>query len=349
MAFFNCNSVKSITLPATVKTLGKAVFANCRNLIAFKVEGNSYFTAVDGVLMSADQKELIAYPAGKNNTSYSIPGTVTTIEPDAFFGNSYLTSITIPSSVQIINGEAFLGCSALKSVTIPGSVQAVEEGLFGFCESLQEIKVSGGSALTVVDGALLTADKKKLLAYPAARAAESYTIPDSVTNIGSFVFSSSSLKNISIPNSVNRIGTMAFCGCDNLGSLTVPSAVTQIDAYAIGFRGDYTRSSGFIIYGSSNSTAAAYAKENGLIFISESSIFCDLNNDSQVNASDAALVLISSAAVGAGNTGKVLPTSMADVNSDKTVNASDAAMILIYAAVVGAGYNGTIQQYFSIK
>ena len=65
----------------------------------------------------------------------------------------------------------------------------------------------------------------------------------------------------------------------------------------------------------------------------------DVNGDTTINASDAANVLIASAAAGAGGELGLTEAQIkaADVNNDTTVNASDAAIILIYAAAVGAG------------
>ena len=65
----------------------------------------------------------------------------------------------------------------------------------------------------------------------------------------------------------------------------------------------------------------------------------DVNGDGVINASDAALVLIAAAAMGAGEGSGLTDAQMtvADVNTDGIVNASDAAIILIYAAAVGAG------------
>ncbi|MBR3629949.1 MAG: leucine-rich repeat protein [Oscillospiraceae bacterium] len=65
----------------------------------------------------------------------------------------------------------------------------------------------------------------------------------------------------------------------------------------------------------------------------------DVNGDTIVNASDAATVLIASAAAGAGGELGLTEAQIkaADVNEDSTVNASDAAVILIYSAAIGAG------------
>lgn len=49
----------------------------------------------------------------------------------------------------------------------------------------------------------------------------SITIPNSVTNIGSFAFTASALVNVTIPASVNGIGVQAFAECESLTNISV--------------------------------------------------------------------------------------------------------------------------------
>ncbi|MBR3629798.1 MAG: hypothetical protein IKN55_04910, partial [Oscillospiraceae bacterium] len=73
----------------------------------------------------------------------------------------------------------------------------------------------------------------------------------------------------------------------------------------------------------------------------------NLNEDDAVNASDAALMLIEAATIGAGREGTFTEeqNTRADVNGDKTVNASDAALTLQYAASVGTGNTQSFGEY----
>ena len=57
----------------------------------------------------------------------------------------------------------------------------------------------------------------------------SYTIPDSVTNIGQSAFEGCSrLTNIVIPESITVIGVYTFKGCSSLSSIVIPRSVTEI-------------------------------------------------------------------------------------------------------------------------
>ena len=59
-------------------------------------------------------------------------------------------------------------------------------------------------------------NKTKLICYPAAKLGESFTIPDTVTTIGSYAFIRiQKLKSIIIPNTVTAIEQLAFYSCKN--------------------------------------------------------------------------------------------------------------------------------------
>ncbi len=65
----------------------------------------------------------------------------------------------------------------------------------------------------------------------------------------------------------------------------------------------------------------------------------DIDGDIEINAKDAASVLVYSAEIGSGNSGNFndVQKKLADVNQDNEINAKDAAQILVYAANKGAG------------
>ncbi|MBQ4143128.1 MAG: leucine-rich repeat domain-containing protein, partial [Thermoguttaceae bacterium] len=136
-AFYECNSLTSVTIPNSVTSIGGGPFAACDKLTEIYVSArNTHFKSVDGILFSADGKTLIQVPRGKGLTEYTIPDGVTSIGKDAFCGCSSLTSVTIPHSVTSIGNWAFSWCASLTSVTIPNSVTSIGDKAFHSCHSL---------------------------------------------------------------------------------------------------------------------------------------------------------------------------------------------------------------------
>jgi hypothetical protein len=122
-AFENCTALTSITLPASLTTFDRGVFSGCTALTEIKVEaGNTAFKSVDGILYSADGKQLLAYPAGKDLTSFTTPSDLEAISDSAFYGNTHLTTLTISANVATIGFEAFSHCSALSSLTFSAAI-----------------------------------------------------------------------------------------------------------------------------------------------------------------------------------------------------------------------------------
>ncbi len=73
----------------------------------------------------------------------------------------------------------------------------------------------------------------------------------------------------------------------------------------------------------------------------------DVNEDGDVDATDAAKILVAAAAVGAGGDSGFTETQAknADVNGDGTFNSQDAANVLQYAAAAGSGFEGSLEDF----
>ena len=214
-AFYNCDSLTSVTIPDSVTTIGKFAFYDCDSLTSI--------TIPDSVTMIG---EWAFYSCG-SLTSVTIGDSVTTIVDGAFFHCGSLTSVTIGDSVTTIGEEAFYGCVSLKSVTIPDSVTTIGGGAFAGCPLIKEFKgkfAEDNCRCLIVDNTII--------AYAEASGTE-YTIPNSVTTIGETVFCyCSSLTSVTIGDSVTTIGDSAFSWCSSLTSVTIPDSVTTIGNYA---------------------------------------------------------------------------------------------------------------------
>jgi hypothetical protein len=91
---------------------------------------------------------------------------------------------------------------------------------------------ASNSVYSSKDGVLFDKRQTTLIRYPVGKVG-SYTIPDSVTNIGETAFRNcANLTNIMIPARVTSIGEMAFAACTTLNTVTIPKTVTSIGNYA---------------------------------------------------------------------------------------------------------------------
>jgi uncharacterized repeat protein (TIGR02543 family) len=131
-AFFRASSLTAITIPASVTSIGNSAFDDTVALTTIAVNPkNEIYSSINGVLLNKDATTLIKYPAGKSETTYSIPEGVTSVGGGAFYGASSLTSITIPASVATIESWAFEDASELADVYFLGNAPVnVEEDAF---------------------------------------------------------------------------------------------------------------------------------------------------------------------------------------------------------------------------
>ncbi len=150
-AFLGCESLTTVTIPSGVYAIVPRAFALCTALTSIDVDPeNANYCSVDGVLFSKDKTVLCQYPMGKEEATYTIPDSVTTIKHGAFELCWKLTSIAIPNSVTTIGFYAFVGCSGLTSITIPNSVTSIGHAAFGqYDNTLDTIRVSWETPLAI--------------------------------------------------------------------------------------------------------------------------------------------------------------------------------------------------------
>ena len=191
-AFYDCDSLKSVTIGNSVETIGSYAFYNCDKLVEV------YNLSSLNITVGSDDNGLIGYYAKVIHTSLDEPSILETTDNGYIFAyvsdsEIYLvdyvgneTEITLPDGYKgknyKINQYSFRGRNDITSVTIPNSVTSIGEEAFMGCDSITSI-----------------------------------TIPNSVTSIGDYAFEDCTLlTSIIIPNSVTSIGRDAFYGCDSL-------------------------------------------------------------------------------------------------------------------------------------
>ena len=239
---------------------------------------NSYKSSITAAVVSEGVTSIgrAAFYFCNSLTSVTIGSDVTSIGVGAFRGCNSLASITIPSSVTSIGFDAFEYCNSLTSVTIPAGVTNIEEGAFAGCSALTAINVNAANgAYSSVDGILYDKTQTTLVQCPGAKSG-AFTIPGSVTNIGTGAFfGCSGLTSVTIPNSVTSIGAYAFSGCSGLTSVTIPGSVTSIGEVpfggcsaltAINVDASYGDTNGDGVINGSDAYDGAYVSVDGILY-----------------------------------------------------------------------------------
>ena len=98
---------------------------------AFTVDSASAFLSAEGgVLFNKDKTRLIKYPKMKTGTDYTVPGSVKTIGPYAFYEIGSLTTLNLPEgkALTTIENQGISNCTRLANVNIPSTLRNLGEG-----------------------------------------------------------------------------------------------------------------------------------------------------------------------------------------------------------------------------
>lgn len=201
-AFGWCEVITSITIPKTVTDIDDDAFAYCEDLKNVYVdEENSTYGSIEGVLVSKDEKELIYYPEGRQNKTYTIPDSIEEVSASAFEVSC------IDSELDIWNPN-----DQLKLIIMGENVTTVYPGTFMSRRMLKDIfVVQDNPVYRSVDGVLFSKDKTILYTYPAGRTDAEYKVPDTVTEIATAAFwGANELDSIHMSKYLEKIGNQPF-------------------------------------------------------------------------------------------------------------------------------------------
>ena len=205
-AFYSCPSLKTVTLPKSLTSIGSHAFDFCTIL------GSLGSIEIPGTVTE------IGDFAFNNSglTSVTIDEGVKSTGAYMFYKYGNLTTVTLPESLTTIANGSFAFCPNLNHVNIPARVTCIGDGAFSNCTSLSEITLQDGVKTIGAD------------AFVSCKELTSITLPDSVTDIGKEAFQScEGLESITIPKNVTTIEPDTFYWCFSLKDITLPAGLTS--------------------------------------------------------------------------------------------------------------------------
>ncbi len=132
-AFFECVTLKEVTLPDGLETVGVRAFYGCSKLWQIDLP--------DSVKQISDA----AFTGCDNLLSVDFGKSLTLIGINAFYGCDSLTSITLPATLTALPASAFADCKALETLDL-GGVTSVGAQAFRNCYAVKNVKAKEGIA-----------------------------------------------------------------------------------------------------------------------------------------------------------------------------------------------------------
>ena len=180
-AFYEDEKLKEITLPNTLRIIGKEAFA-CSALES-AILPESLLIIDDGAFINSGLK------------SVNVPESVSIIGEEAFSGTA-ITSITIPRLAISIGARAFEHTS-ISSIKIPSNVKSISEEMFNGCRELHSVIIEGAETI-------------EQSAFSGCKELKNIILPDTLISIEDSALNGTGITYLIVPQSVNYIGEDNF-------------------------------------------------------------------------------------------------------------------------------------------
>lgn len=280
-AFEKHNEIASITIPASISSIGMFAFTECSNLSEVIFNDSEETITIDAKpfdkspikKMYIGRERKFTYYLYFDNYPFSGIETISEVK----FGDRVkeinynefkdclnLSTIVLGNNTEVINSGAFSGCTGLHSIIFPECLSRIESGAFyesGITTVALPASVTylGGNSFAkckslnkVVLNDVIAKIEDDTFAYDSNLV--EIDLGKSVTSIGTLAFyDCNKLKSIRLPNSLTMFGRKVFCGC---GSLEAIIAESESPFNFIEDVFDYTTYDNATLYVPTNSLAA---------------------------------------------------------------------------------------------
>ena len=309
-AFYKCTNLESVTLD-NVDNIGSYSFAYCSTLDNVKLKGDLQNVEGNSFIYCSSLKKFDHFAVADNpSLKYSfVNGVIFTHNAAdktlvAYPCGSNAISYTVPSGTVNIGSHAFRGNTTIKTVNMPTTLREIQSFAFNGCTRIESIEV-----------------------------------PKGVTNIGIYAFSEcTALTNVLLPSTLTYLGGAAFhndaaltiimtkattpptCGTTGINPNTYPpfdqshftSAMLRVPT---GYKTAYKAATIWKLF-------STIREDDSLI--EPDFILGDVNSDGAVNVTDVTLPITAII----NENYSTINIDAADMNSDGSINVSDVTMLI---------------------
>lgn len=188
-----CYALKTLRIPAKVRTINNYAFANCGIETVIFEEGSLCQKIGDAVFANC-----------VNLKNINIPESVKTLGNCVFVNCMSLESLDL-SQFTSVGRTLISGCSSLKSIVLPNYITTLSDSYFKNCASLESCILPEN--LTKIG----------MYAFEGCVNLKAIEFPESLTSIERFAFRDcQSLVSVTLPSAVKNTGEGVFHGCQNL-------------------------------------------------------------------------------------------------------------------------------------
>ena len=255
-AFWECQELKDFSIGKVVKSIGEGAFSECESLRKLSVhKSNPYFSNRDNMLLNKSQSKLVSACFGSNKTC-NIYGSVKKIDNtiledtsvkrfsvsknNAMYAskNGLLYSknrktlkkcpakmsgvVNIDNTATSIDAFAFTTCNRITQINIGKNIKKIDFSAGAFsAKKLKKIKISNkNKSYYEANGSIVEKASNKLF-FCYKINGNSYTIPDSVKQIGNKAFrAQKKLKHLILSDNITKLNADSFDIAD--GSEEIP-------------------------------------------------------------------------------------------------------------------------------
>ncbi|MBR5169117.1 MAG: leucine-rich repeat protein [Muribaculaceae bacterium] len=217
-AFYG-NSVKSLTLPASIEFADYAAFCLCEALEEITFHGDN-LPMDEFVFFGCTSLKQVKLPEGQKELAYC-----------TFAECFALQQIDLGHSMERIDAYAFNFCSSLEHVTIPATLREIDEYAFNGCTGLKSVEAASPESWCGITFANESANPVTLARHLSINGEplQQFVVPEGVTAINDYAFAGcEDLTAVTVTDDVTAIGSQAFAQCKNLEAISMGANVKTI-------------------------------------------------------------------------------------------------------------------------